>query len=189
MELSQAPTLIMFVRHGEKPNDHGAPHGVNHQGEADEHSLSVRGWMRAGGLAGLLSNTPIPSHPNVQPPQRIVATGPSPDAKSHREINTANPIAQRLGLHVESDLGRGSELQVRDNLLRDPRVTLVVWHHGELARLVHAFPISNAEDVPERWPEERFDLFWILRRNPTDTTFSFTVTNQALLEGDVTSPS
>lgn len=176
----------MFIRHGEKPSDHGAPHGINHQGEPDEHSLAVRGWMRAGGLAGLFSHAPMPSYPGVQTPERIVATKPSADAKSHREINTANPIAQRLNLTVDSNVERGNEPQVCGDILNDPRATLVVWHHGELARLICTFPISNAADVPQQWPAERFDLIWILSRNPLDTSYAFTAVNQGLLEGDAT---
>lgn len=184
MDPAQAPTLIMFIRHGEKPGDHGAPHGVNHHGEPDEHSLSVRGWMRAGALAGLFGHVPIPTHSTAQPPQRIVATKPSSGAKSHREIDTATPIARRLGLVVDSDCERGSEEDVRESILADPRVTLVVWHHGELGHLVRRFPIVNAEDVPQQWPADRFDLIWVLARNPEDDAYTFTVVNQGLLDGD-----
>jgi len=186
LDVSLAPTLVMFIRHGEKPNSHGAPHGVNHEGEADEHALAVRGWMRAGALAALFAHLPNQSYPAVQQPARVVATKPSSDAKSHREHNTARPIAQRLALPVDSDLERGSEEQVRDNILRDPRTTLVVWHHGELAHLVGGFPISNAGDVPATWPEDRFDLIWVLARNPGDQAYTFTSVNQGLLAGDLT---
>ncbi|MEY4015909.1 MAG: hypothetical protein RIS46_905, partial [Actinomycetota bacterium] len=48
----------MFIRHGEKPGEHGPPHGINHDGEHDPHSLSLRGWTRAGALAGLLARGP-----------------------------------------------------------------------------------------------------------------------------------
>ena len=47
----------MFIRHGEKPGENGPPHGINHDGEHDPHSLSVRGWTRAGALAGLLAGS------------------------------------------------------------------------------------------------------------------------------------
>ena len=55
---NQAPEIIMFVRHGEKPGEGSRPHGVNHHGEIDEHSLSVQGWTRAGALAGLFAHAP-----------------------------------------------------------------------------------------------------------------------------------
>ena len=52
----EAPEIIMFVRHGEKPGDGSPPHGVDHHGEKDEHSLSVQGWTRAGALASLFAH-------------------------------------------------------------------------------------------------------------------------------------
>lgn len=185
LDPSQAPTLVMFIRHGEKPSDHGAPRGINDDGEHDNHSLSVRGWMRAGALAGLLAHAPLPSHPEVLPPQRIVATKPSAEAKSRRELDTADPIARRLNVVVDSDLEHGSESIVRELILGDSRVTLVVWHHGTMGHLVRGFPITNADDVPHHWPEDRFDLIWILSRDDDSPEFTFTSIDQRLLDGDV----
>lgn len=181
----KAPTLVMFIRHGEKPSDHGTPRGIDHSGEHDNHSLSVRGWMRAGALAGLLAHAPLTAHPEIHPPERIVATKPSEEAKSRREINTADPIARRLNLIVDSDMGHGNETAVRESILGDSRVTLVVWHHGTMAHLVRGFPISNADEVPHHWPEDRFDLVWILRRNSDDEMYTFISMDQRLLDGDV----
>lgn len=182
-----APTIVMFIRHGEKPSDHGAPRGINDDGEHDNHSLSVRGWMRAGALAGLMAHAPLPSHPEVHPPQRIVATKPSQTAKSRRELDTADPIARRLEVVVDSDLEHGSEAEVRENILSDSRATLVVWHHGTMGHLVRGFPIANADDVPHHWPDDRFDLIWVLTRDPGDSEFTFTSVDQRLLDGDVDS--
>ena len=187
LDPSRAPTIVMFIRHGEKPSDHGAPLGINHHGEHDNHSLSVRGWMRAGALAGLMAHAPHASHPHVRPPERIVATKPTPEAKSRREVNTADPIARRLHLVVESDLEHGKESEVRENILADPRVTLVVWHHGTLGHLVRGFPIVNADDVPHHWPDDRFDLIWVLTRDPADEAYTFSSVDQGLLDGDVIS--
>ncbi len=174
----------MFVRHGEKPSDHGAPHGINHHGEQDSHSLSVRGWMRAGALAGLMAHVPIGSHSRLEPPQRVVATKPSVDAKSRREIDTATPIARRLDLDVEDGHGHGDEGTLCADILGDPRPTLVVWHHGELPALVRSFPISNRDAVPADWPGHRFDLIWCLSRDPEAREYTFTSINQQLLDGD-----
>jgi hypothetical protein len=87
---------------------------------------------------------------------------------------------------VDSDMEHGSEDAVRENILGDPRVTLVVWHHGTLGHLVRGFPISNADDVPHHWPDDRFDLIWVLTREPSDTEFVFSSVEQRLLDGDVT---
>lgn len=184
---AKAPLQVLFVRHGEKPGDDGAPHGINHAGEHDPHSLSVRGWMRAGALAGLMAHLPLTTHPNAGRPERVIATQPSEAAKSRRELDTAEPIAQRLDIDVEGGLGHGQEEQVRKQILTDPRPTLVVWHHGTLAHLVRGFPMTNPDDVPHHWPEDRFDLIWLLERRPEDVGYTFSTVNQRLLDGDVDS--
>ncbi len=185
---ARAPTVVMFIRHGEKPSEHGAPHGINHHGQRDSHSLSVRGWMRAGALAGLLAHVPTPTHPELHPPERIVATKPSPEAKSRREVNTADPIAARLSIVVDSEIEHGDEKSVRESILNDSRVTLVVWHHGTTGHLVRGFPIVNPHDVPHHWPDDRFDLVWVLTRDPDATEFTFISVDQRLLDGDEVSP-
>src|SRR5215510_10502226 len=97
----EAPQIIMFVRHGEKPGEGSRPHGVDHHGEIDEHSLSVKGWTRAGALAGLFTHAPSKSHPHIVRPGRIFATRPTHEAKSKREMNTATPTANRLKVAIE----------------------------------------------------------------------------------------
>ena len=54
-----APNVLVFTRHGEKPGDGKPPHGVNPRGEHDDHSLSVEGWVRAGGLASIFAGIVI----------------------------------------------------------------------------------------------------------------------------------
>jgi len=186
-ELSQTAGpghVVMFVRHGEKPGESGAPHGINAQGESDKHSLSVRGWTRAGALAALLAHAPLGSHPHMVRPQRILATAPTHETKSRREIDTAVPVGQRLGVLVEEVHGVGDEDSARRSILADGRHTFVVWHHGTMAEFVRGFPIGNAEDVPARWPQDRFDLIWLLRREPGAANYIFSHVDQQLLAGD-----
>jgi len=185
IEPASAAHVVMFARHGEKPGESGAPHGINAQGESDKHSLSVRGWTRAGALAALLAHAPLRSHPHVVRPQRILATAPTHETKSWREIDTAVPVGQRLGVSVEEVHGLGDEEAARRSILIDSRHTFVVWHHGSLPEFVRGFPIANAEDVPQRWPEDRFDLIWLLRREPGAATYTFSHVYQQLLAGDL----
>ena len=46
---AMAPRTLMFLRHAEKPADSGPPLGVDQHGQGDPHSLSAKGWTRAGG--------------------------------------------------------------------------------------------------------------------------------------------
>jgi broad specificity phosphatase PhoE len=181
-----SPEVIMFIRHGEKPADDGPPHGVNEHGEHDPHALSVRGWTRAGALAALFANAPSAMHPNIVQPVRVIATRASDEAKSRREVDTARPTADRLGVALEDSHSHGDEKEVATEILAKPDSALVVWHHGALAQLVGHFPVSNAGDVPGHWPEKRFDLIWVLVREPGDQlAYRFIVVAQGLLVDDV----
>ena len=176
----------MFVRHGEKPGEGTKPHGVNHHGEHDGHSLSVLGWTRAGALAGLFAHAPSTAHPHVVRPGRVIATRPTEEAKSKREIHTAAPTANRLKLAIEDGHTHGNEAELVQEVLGRSESTLVVWHHGTMAKIVRHFPIVNLQDVPRHWPDERFDLIWVLVRQPGDElAYRFVVVPQMLLADDV----
>src|SRR5207342_3499504 len=100
----------MFVRHGEKPGEGSRPHGVNHHGEIDEHSLSVKGWTRAGALAGLFAHAAgSKSHPHIVQPRLIFATRPTHEAKSKREMHTAEATAKRLKVEIVDSHTHGNE--------------------------------------------------------------------------------
>ncbi len=179
-----APGVVMFIRHGEKPDDPGPPHGINRHGERDPHSLSVRGWTRAGALAAMLARVPAAWHPQLAVPERIIATKATHDYASKREVATAQPLARRLGIGIDERFGHRDVEAVAGSILGDSRPTLVVWHHGSMADLLARLPIGNAAEVPRRWPDDRFDLIWVLTRGSQDESYRFTSVAQELLEGD-----
>jgi broad specificity phosphatase PhoE len=183
-----SPDVVMFIRHGEKPGDDGPPHGINHDGEHDPHSLSVRGWTRAGALTGLFAYAPTASHPHIVVPERLVATKFTSDYRSRREVDTAAPLARRLGIPIDEDYDHSQAKALSRSILDVPRPTLVVWHHGSMPDLLGHFPISNSDDVPHRWPHDRFDLIWVLVRIPDSGEYRFMSVEQGLLEGDAPVP-
>lgn len=176
---------IVITRHGEKPSESGKPHGINVEGEHDPHSLSVRGWMRAGALAGIFGLLPQTQYPGIQVPQRIYATHPSHSAQSTREYDTAGPTATKLGHKVRADYKHGQEAQLAAELASTQDSALVVWHHGAIPELMKHFDIENADHIPEQWPEDRFDLMWVLTRPNEHSQFTWQPVNQDLLEGDL----
>ena len=183
---NEAPEVIMFVRHGEKPGEGTKPHGVNHHGEHDGHSLSVLGWTRAGALAGLFAHAPSQAHPHIVRPGRVIATRPTEEAKSKREIHTAAPTANRLKLDIEDGHTHGNEAELVGEVLGRPENALVVWRHGTMAKIVRPFPIVNPDDVPKHWPDERFDLIWVLVRQPGEKlAYRFVIVPQMLLADDL----
>lgn len=184
------PEVIIISRHGEKPEPSIGSLGVDQLGRSDPHSLTVVGWQRAGALAALLAHAPSVAHPDLVRPERVFATKPTSRAKSRRELDTARPAADRLGLVIDSSHEHHQVDQLADRILADSRPPLVVWHHGEIPSLVRALGVDPAE-VPATWPEHRYDLLWVLTRKAPSATsgdglarYSLEVVPQRLLAGD-----
>ena len=72
-------------------------------------------------------------------PERVIATKPTKSARSRREVDTAAPVAERLGLRLVDDHGHGQLPGLVKEVLSDPAPALVIWHHGEIPA------------VPRRW--------------------------------------
>lgn len=168
----------MFIRHAEKPEKQQK--GVTPDGEHDEHSLSVRGWTRAGALAALFGGAA--NHPELATPARIIATAPSHSYKSKREHDTALPTSRRLGVAIEATTIPEDYQELATDIQAAQEPTLVVWHHGSIPAFLQEFPIANSNDIPKSWPEDRFDLIWVL--SPSDGGYRWQQVPQALLEGD-----
>lgn len=169
---------VMFIRHAEKPDkDHK---GVTPDGEHDEHCLSVRGWTRAGALAALFADPT--SRGGLTTPARIIATAPSHSYKSKREHDTALPTAQRLRLSIEATPIPDGYTELVEEIQTSGEPTLVVWHHGSIPDFIAGFAVSNADDIPDTWPEDRFDLVWVL--SPNDDAYTWAAVPQGLLKGD-----
>ena len=166
----------MFIRHAEKPEKQEK--GVTPDGEHDEHSLSVRGWTRAGALAALFANP----QESLAKPARVIATAPSHSYKSKREHDTALPTASRLGLTIDAEQVPDDYAPLVTSLVSSLQPTLIVWHHGSIPAFIRAFPLSNEEQVPGNWPEDRFDLIWVLE--PNGDTYRWREIEQGLLHGD-----
>lgn len=184
--------VVIIVRHAEKPEPDG-PHGVDHHGHPSGHGLTPRGWSRAGALAARMAyagttgdeaSRPAGTRPpgDIVRPQRVYATATDPHHASDRPRLTAHGIAKRLDLEMLDHLGRGDEAQLAAEVLASDEPTLIVWDHGHIPALAHAFPLAPGTAVPEAWPEDRFDLYWVLA--PGDGGYSLTISPQELLAGD-----
>ena len=100
-------------------------------------------------------------------------------------MHTANPTAKRLKVDVEDSHTHGNEEDLVKEVLGRPESTLIVWHHGTMAKLVRHFPIVNSDEIPKHWPDERFDLIWVLVRQPgAELKYRFVVVPQMLLADD-----
>jgi hypothetical protein len=55
-----------------------------------------------------------------------------------------------------------------------------------MAKIVRHFPVINPDDIPARWPDERFDLIWVLvRQSGPALGYRFVAVPQMLLADDV----
>lgn len=84
---------VILIRHGEKGS----------KGEADYNGLSPTGMKRAEYLARCMSSPLSSLALPAGPPKYLLASHTKPD-KSHRAIDTAMPLAQRLGLKVHDQI-------------------------------------------------------------------------------------
>lgn len=173
------PTVVI-VRHAEKPEP-GGPHGVDHHGSPSDHGLTPRGWSRSGALAVRMAHAGGAEDP-IPKPAQVYATATDPHHSSDRPKMTAHGIAQRLGLEMKDHLGRGEEERLAAEVIGSGQHTLIVWDHGHIPTLARQFPLADGISVPEAWPNDRFDLFWVL--SPRDGRYVLTVLPQQLLAGD-----
>jgi len=182
---ASAQPVVLIVRHAEKPAE-GGPHGVDHHGRPTPHGLIPRGWSRAGALAVRLDRAGyVPQDPLVRP-TRVFATASSPHHPSDRPKLTAKPIAERLDVPLHDHFGRGDEAAMAAEVLASEEPVLIVWDHGHIPVLAREFPLAPDVDVPSAWPEDRYDLVWILA--PAEAGYQLSIVAQDLLAGDSPAP-
>lgn len=183
-----APT-VMVIRHGEKPTpaQKASPElfGVDVHGQPSARGLTPRGWSRAGALAVRLDRAGEPGDA-WRRPARVHAAPATDDNHSHRCVDTAQPIADRLNLHLHHHHDRGQEAVLADEVRASGQDTLIVWDHGHIPELLRAFDPVNPDDIPDPWPGDRFDLLALLTPERVDGRRGYRVRllAQDLLAGD-----
>ena len=146
--------------------------------EADMHSLTPRGWERAGALVPFFTS-PGPST-GIRTPTHLYALGIAGDAsKSLISQQTLTPLAEKLGLNLRVSFSLGQEARLAADIHMRGGVALVAWEHSHIPLIAKAL----SGDAPSSWPKNRFDLVWILAGDSLGT-YSFAQVNQSLLVGD-----
>jgi hypothetical protein len=185
------PRTIFIVRHGEKPAETMPPNGIDARGIVNCHSLLPRGWQRAGALAVLFAPHDGQFRPGLRKPTQLIAPYYPPalnqPSEKERTHETIQPIADRLGLTIESNGWQedSSEAELGATLAQAKSgVTLVCWEHKHLPDIANAI-CPNC--FPIKWPGKRFDIILSLTlvdptKNPP--TYSFAQIPQRLLEDD-----
>ena len=176
-----AATVIMVIRHAEKPN--GDVDGVEIDGSADPDSLSVLGWQRAGALAVLFD----PSRGNLQTsalavPQFLFASRFGATRHSKRPFETIQPLAAKLALTIDTTFKRDQTRELVHAARACNGAVLVSWQHQEMSSIGNAI-VGNDTTVPQSWPSDRFDVVWVFTARASGG-YAFTQVPQRLLAGD-----
>lgn len=179
-----APSRILIIRHAEKPDAEAGIMGVDASGRQDIHSLSIRGWQRAGALARLFCPRAEAELSGLMP-DSIFAAGIGTDSESRRPQQTIAPLAALLRetkpslplvtAHLNHQTG-----QLVEDLTTRAGIVLVSWEHRMIPEIVRRLP--DAPSVPHLWPGDRYDLIWLLDRNAHG--WMFRQIPQLLLDGD-----
>jgi len=174
----------MIIRHAEKAGPASTTQiGVDENGSPDKHSLSIRGWQRAGALVAFFAS---PTRPGVAKPKSIVAAASGDDvgiadeeSKSRRAQQTVAPLHVRIGGNYRNDIATGDEDILVERLRGYDGAALVGWTH----KRIHNIAAGFVESVVPEWDDDRFDLVWIIDRSPNGT-YRLNILNQDLLAGD-----
>jgi broad specificity phosphatase PhoE len=176
---SGGPNLIMIIRHGEKPD--GADPGVDAKGEKDDSSLTEIGWDRANRLVDLFDPARGNPRPGLARPEAIYAAGANDDGEGKRTRETVLPLADHLGIPVNTSFGKGNEEALVEHIISQPVPTLISWQHGEIPAIARAFP-SVTPTPPAEWPDDRFDVIWTFAK--TDDGWHFAQLPELVLPQD-----
>src|SRR5262245_46950270 len=126
-----AASLIMVVRHAEKPN--GDLLGVQLDGTHDTESLIVQGWQRAGALTVLFD----PSRGSLQNsalavPQFLFAAKFDPTKHSKRPFETLQALSLKLNVSINYSFKKGDYTEMVAAAIACNGVVLIAWEHQEI---------------------------------------------------------
>lgn len=183
-----ASTRIMVIRHAEKPADTPPPQGVDIGGDADPESLIPQGWQRAGALACLFAPARGPlQSTGISTPQTIFASGIGHHSHSLRPQETVTPLAQKLGVTIDTTWMKDQSLEMAAAAVAQGGVVLVCWEHQDIPGIANQI-LGNDTTAPQSWPGSRFDVVWVFDLDSSTGTYAFSQVPQLLLAGDLPDP-
>ena len=181
-------SVVMMIRHAEKPLTETPPHGVTVDGVNDQRSLTPRGWQRAGALVPYFVGTeggigtsglPVPGH--------LIASRIGLNSSSARPLETVQPLASRLSLAIDTRFLKGDTGPLAQALAKIEGVALVSWEHHLIPSIAAAL-VGGPGIVPTTWPDDRYDIVWVFERPADGSEFTFRQVPQLLLAGDTGDP-
>ncbi|MGA9322704.1 MAG: histidine phosphatase family protein [Xanthobacteraceae bacterium] len=175
-------TKIILIRHAEKPD--GTAQGVSEAGKADPEELVVRGWQRSGALVHLFAPRDGRfAAPQLAQPKTIFASAVGKHSNSLRPQHTVLELSKQLNLSLDLRYPKGDESGLAKAAVAASGPVLIAWEHENIPAIVNAV-VGNATTCPQKWPDSRFDLIWVLDQRAADAGWEFTQVPQMLLSGD-----
>jgi hypothetical protein len=179
-------TTIMIIRHAEKPA--GEVAGVTAEGAQNTEELTVRGWQRSGALVRFFApTTGALSDNRLVTPKFVFAAGNAPHSKSLRPQHTVAALGEQLQLPLNTSHLKGDEEALVEEVLTKNGPVLIAWEHEAIPQIVNRIT-ENATSCPQKWPDERFDLVWLLDQPAPAAAWTFDQVPQLLLPGDSNMP-
>ena len=112
------------------------------------------------------------------------------DDTSHRPLETATPLADRLGLAPVLRFGVGEEAALTAEIVGLTSAVLVFWEHKAIAATI--IPALRGDQplpgVPLKWDGDRFDVALRFDRALPGSPWSFRQLSPRLLAGDSEAP-
>ena len=162
------PAQVIIIRHGEKPSS------------GDE--LSDRGWARAQALVQYFETKPAVTRFGT--PIAIYAMKPGSADTSLRPIETVTPLAQDLGMTINTSFEKNDIKalveEIMTNPLYDKKMVLICWEHKMINNIASEFGVAPK---PNQWSSSVFDSVWKINFSGKHVS-KFSVGWQHLLPGD-----
>ncbi len=179
--------VVVLIRHAEKPLGEGPPFGVTDDGVVDPESLTARGWQRAGALVRWFGGQGGASAAGLPLPTHLFASQIAPQSSSRRPQQTLQPLAQSLRLPIDTSVPKADIGRLAAAILAVEGVVLVAWEHHLIPSLTAALT-AQPSLAPAVWPDDRFDVVWVLERAADSGPFRFRQVLQQVLAGDSDQP-
>jgi hypothetical protein len=182
-------TMILIIRHAERPDDKAE--GVTIDGVQDKDSLIPRGWQRAGALAGLFAPQQGSVRPGLARPDLLIAPKYAKHVEDRRTHETIQPLSEVLRSKTTEPYAEEHEAELGWFASEESasRVVLICWEHTRIPKIGEGIvAVSNRQDIPKKWPPQRFDLIWRFLREGGSRDYYFSLFPQLLLANDSQPP-
>lgn len=175
----------MIVRHAEKPVGGGTEQGTTADGIPERESLTSRGWQRARALVGLFVSESPAGRPSLPTPTHLFASKVGLQSSSRRPLETIEPLSERLGLMIDVRFLKEELGQLVQAVREIDGVVLICWEHHLIPSIANML-IGDTTSAPQIWPDDRFDVIWLIDASGPGRSPGFRQVPERLLDGDLT---